>query len=87
MNAYHFDGQTHVLEAPAGHDHEKLEVYGLPVRQSVTAQGVIVQSVWKPTPEELEQLIAGGAVVVSVFGGQPPMDVTTCDGAPLRVEA
>lgn len=87
MIAYHFEGETHVLEAPRDHDHERLEVYGLPVRQSVTGQGLIVQSVWKPTPEELEQLNAGGAVVVSIFGGQPPMDVVVCDAAPLRIPA
>ncbi len=31
------------------------------------------QSAWEPTPRELELLNAGGAVVLSIVGGQPPV--------------
>lgn len=31
------------------------------------------QSAWEPTPEELALLNAGGSVVLTVYGGQPPV--------------
>ena len=31
------------------------------------------QSAWEPTPAELAVLVAGGHVVLSVVGGQPPV--------------
>lgn len=33
----------------------------------------IVQSAWEPTPAELAALNAGGRVILSVWGGQPPV--------------
>lgn len=34
------------------------------------------QSAWGPTPEELAILSAGGSVVLSVVGGQPPVNLS-----------
>lgn len=36
-------------------------------------EGNIFQSAWEPTPEELAMLNAGGSMVLSVVGGQPPV--------------
>lgn len=33
----------------------------------------VVQSAWEPTPDELRCLNAGGSVILSVVGGQPPV--------------
>lgn len=33
----------------------------------------VFQSAWEPTPGELELLNAGGKIVLSVVGGQPPV--------------
>ena len=35
----------------------------------------IVQSAWEPTPAGLAALNAGGRVVLSVWGGQPPVSL------------
>lgn len=81
MKAHHFIGQTHVLEAPREHDHQADgEIYGLPVKQLTHADGRHWgwESVWKPSPEQLATLNAGGGCVVRWAGGQPPMDVDTC---------
>ena len=31
------------------------------------------QSAWEPTPRELAILNAGGSVILSIIGGQPPV--------------
>lgn len=36
-------------------------------------------SAWKPTPEELAQLNAGGFVILSVIGWQIPVSIYTAD--------
>lgn len=88
MIAHHFRGQSFVMEASPNHDHQRDgEVYGLPVRVERDARGPWgYSSMWKPTPEELELLNAGGAVRVTVVGAQPPIDVGA-EAAPLRIPA
>lgn len=80
MTPYHFIGQDRVLEAPDGYDHKSNgECVGLPVKVDKLPSGMpIVSSVWRPTPEQLMTLQRGGAVVLTVWGGQPPvaLDVT-----------
>jgi hypothetical protein len=35
--------------------------------------GKVCESAWEPTPDELAALHAGGSVILSVVGGQPPV--------------
>lgn len=84
MTPMHFVGQSRVLEAPPGYDHEANgECGGLPVM--FTNGGCA--SVWKPSPEELAQLNAGGGIVIWLMGGQPVMSVGACAKESLLVEA
>lgn len=84
MKPYHFHGQTHVLEAPKGWDHEaEGECIGLPVR----IEDGVSYSVWKPSDEDLARLNAGGGVVVAVHGGQPPIWTDTLPADSLLVSA
>jgi hypothetical protein len=70
MIAQRIAGATHVYGAPKGWKPEEHGECGqLTVRQS----GDFVESAWEPTPAELAMLKAGGHVVLSVFGGQPPV--------------
>jgi hypothetical protein len=38
----------------------------------------LVVVAWKPTPEELEVIVAGGPIFLSVLGGLPPHFLTAC---------
>lgn len=35
----------------------------------------VCESAWRPSPLELQQLNAGASVVLTVFGGQPPVSL------------
>lgn len=90
MTPYHFEGQDRVLEAPRGHDHRRDgEISGLPVQIVRDKHGDAIgfASVWKPSPEDLEKLNAGGGVVFGVLGGQPPCWADTCAAEVLKVPA
>lgn len=88
MIPYHFVGQSRVLEAPKGYDHEANgECIGLPVMFEHAGDAITCCSVWKPTPEQLAQLNAGGAVLLRVWGGQPPVSLDTLSGDCLLVPA
>jgi hypothetical protein len=39
-------------------------------------EGNSVATAWEPTPAELAMLNAGGAIVLKVYGGQPPICLT-----------
>lgn len=78
MKAMHFHGQTHVLEAPPSHDHRADgEIIGLPVQELVDERGRRWgwRSAWKPSPEQLAMLNAGGCVFADWAGGQPPCNL------------
>lgn len=45
--------------------------FDLPARQV----GDTVATGWKPSPEELALLVAGGYVVLTIFGRQPPVSL------------
>lgn len=69
MNPIMINGATNIFKAPANWDAEKHgECDALAVRVD---QGVY-QSAWKPTEEEVAALKAGGHVVISIVGSQPP---------------
>lgn len=58
------------LGAPSGWDKGRDgPCRSLPIR---VVEGVC-QSAWEPTPDELAMLVAGGLVVLSVAGAQPPV--------------
>lgn len=63
-------GATATLGAPQQWDAERDgNCRSLPIR---VVDGCC-QSAWEPTPEELLMLNAGGLVVLSIVGGQPPV--------------
>lgn len=68
---------THFLGAPAGWKPENGSCVGLAVRQ----EGPVWVSAWEPTPAELALLNAGGSVILSVYGGQPPVSLTVEEAA------
>ena len=70
---------THRLGPPADWDETKHgKCTHLDVRQSSDAQGnTVVQSAWEPTPDELSALINGGSLILTIWGGQPPVSLHT----------
>ena len=50
---------------------------GLPIRDALVNDRVLgqvpaMQSAWEPTPDELDMLVAGGSVVITILGQTPP---------------
>jgi hypothetical protein len=43
---------------------------------AVRKVGDVYESAWEPTPYELAMLVAGGKIVLRVYGGQPPVMLT-----------
>ena len=41
--------------------------------------GIVCESAWKPSPEELAVLADGGYVVLGIVGWQPPVYLTITD--------
>lgn len=71
MIAKRISGANLYLGAPKDWDEEKDgSCHGLAVRR---VEDNVFQSAWEPTPAELAALNAGGLVVLSVVGGQPPV--------------
>jgi hypothetical protein len=70
MLAKRIVGATHQYGKPSGWDEaENGKCAGLAVR----VDGAIYSSAWEPTATELAMLNAGGSLIVSVYGGQPPI--------------
>ena len=63
-------GATHTFSAPKGWDES---VSGPCADLDVRRTDDICESAWRPTAEELAALNAGGVVVLSIMGGQPPV--------------
>ncbi|SOY56849.1 hypothetical protein [Cupriavidus taiwanensis] len=61
-----------VLGAPAGWDQKELLVSALPITRTEVNGIPAVTSFWKPSPEELARLNAGGSVSLWVIGGTMP---------------
>lgn len=71
MIAKRIAGATHYLGAPKGWNPETDGNCGhLAVR---LVDGNVFESLWEPTPAELEVLKVGGSVLLRVVGGQPPV--------------
>lgn len=70
MIAKRITSATHYLGAPKGWEPEKDgDCHHLAVR----IEGNVFLSAWEPTPDELAALNAGGSVILSIVGGQPPV--------------
>lgn len=85
MDPVQFEGQTVVLQPPAGSPPG--ECGGLAIRRIFpeTSVGCALQSYWRPTPEELAELNAGAHVRLTVHGtGHPPvwLDVERAEEKP-----
>lgn len=71
-----------VLGAPAGWDQEQLPCDAVAITRSTVEGMPCVSTFWRPTPEEVEMLKAGGLVVLSVIGHTMPpvmLDVTPAE--------
>lgn len=54
------------------------EYYALAILDEVVDRNPQMTSVWEPTPKELADLNAGGAVRLTILGtGHPPVMITT----------
>jgi len=54
------------------------EFYALAIKDEVIDGVNHMTSVWEPTPRELANLAAGGAVRLTILGqGHPPVTITT----------
>ena len=72
MTPIPFDGMNIVYKAPQDWDNEQHGPCGdLPVRADDEAQ--TCTSVWEPTDVERGVLVAGGKIVLTIHGGQPPV--------------
>jgi hypothetical protein len=66
---------TRVLGAPLDWD-EAMQGHcgGLAVCDHLTKAGLVMESAWLPTQEELTRLVAGAPVILGVMGlGHPPV--------------
>lgn len=63
-------GANRYMGAPKGWEPEK---DGNCIHLAVRVEDNIYQSAWEPSPDELAMLNAGGSIVLSVVGGQPPV--------------
>lgn len=67
-------GATHNFGRPYGWNAERDgDVFALAVRTVAHGGTVRCESAWEPTPDELAILRAGGLVILSVVGSQPPI--------------
>lgn len=86
-------GQTHVLEASPDYDHRTGalgEISALPLVYLSTEAGHLLgyRSVWKPSPEQLALLNAGGGVVFDVCAPDVyPIAADVCPAEFVLVEA
>jgi hypothetical protein len=79
MNPIEFEGQNLMLNAPPGwNDTQPVKCGMLPAKR-MTVQGLpAMVSYWKPEPQDLARLNAGGCVELVVYGNMhPPVWVDT----------
>lgn len=78
------EGANVVFGAPEGWDEATqgpcIKLHARVVRDDT---GMRVETAWEPSPEELAMLNAGGSVILSVVGGQPPVWISAA--APAEV--
>jgi hypothetical protein len=78
MNPGNIRFATHAFHAPRAWNEQKHgECATLHVRQRSAGT---CESAWYPTPEELALLNLGEPVILTVWGGQPPVSVNVNEG-------
>jgi hypothetical protein len=78
MHTGRISGCTRVLGAPQDWD---VKVHGpcggLPIRDEITTAGKGMTSAWFPTPDELERILAGAPIYLTVLGiNHPPVSMS-----------
>ena len=77
MQAIIFEGVTNIAKAPPDWDEEK---YGPCADLPVQIADGYCRSIWKPSPEQLAILNAGGGFVLDIVGNkQPVVAVNVCE--------
>ncbi len=67
-------GATRTFTAPVNWHRDNPTGVDLHVRQSAIGDDIqVFSSAWEPTPAELKALNAGGSVILTIVGGQPPV--------------
>ncbi len=87
MTPHHFKGEESVLEAPPAYDHHGPlgEIVGLPV-QFFSGAFRGYRSVWRPSPEELALLNAGGGIMLDVIAPAVfPVALNVCEPSDVLV--
>lgn len=76
MNSVTHPSNTRTLNPPPGWDQDKLPVASVPVSDVRLGDVQAVATFWKPEPVELDALLLGGTVMLSVIGPtMPPVAV------------
>jgi hypothetical protein len=66
-------GATHKLSAPENWDKQKSgPCQAIHVRAVMTAAGAVMTSAWFPTPEEIQRLLRGAPIYLTIAGTQHP---------------
>lgn len=73
MNAVKHKHCNHVIGAPIGWDQDKLPVDALPVNVAMEDGVCLLQSFWRPTPEEIEAISHGHCVLLTILSNQHPI--------------
>lgn len=75
MEPREFEGQSRILNAPAGwNEREPIKCGMLPIRDTKVDGIPCMQSMWKPDADELKHILAGGHIVLTIYGrGHPPV--------------
>jgi hypothetical protein len=72
MNRHQHPSNNGVLGAPAGWNQGELPCGALPITRMEVDGKPMIGSFWKPTAEELADLVAGGSVALWVIGATMP---------------
>lgn len=79
MKAVEFTGQSVVLGPPPGFNDAPGQVKcgGLPIRHGRDIDGTpVLQSMWRPSADELAALADGACICLSIWGrGHPPVAI------------
>jgi hypothetical protein len=76
VNKALIEGATNNPGAPKGMEDS---VGTLPIRVSQYEDSIVCDSAWRPTQEEIFELMKGGFVVLRVVGWQPPVSLHVVD--------
>lgn len=73
MHTGHIDGATRQLGAPKNWDRQRYGVCcGLVVRDEMMAAGEAMTSAWFPTLDEMERIVRGAPIYLTIIGHDHP---------------